>query len=108
MLKLYLFLTVLGAVIPFGAFLPWLMGNGLNLVSFYHSATINPVSIFAWLDVFISAIVLLIYIVVDGRENKIKHNWVAVVATLTIGVSCGLPLYLYFKEKQRIALKETK
>ncbi|WP_191601866.1 DUF2834 domain-containing protein [Marinomonas algicola] len=106
MMKMYLLFSVLGAVIPFGAFLPWIIDNGLDLVSFYNAATANSISIFAWLDVVIAAIALLVFIVTDGRKNKISHYWVAVFATLTIGVSCGLPLYLYFKEKQRLVLKQ--
>ena len=35
--KLYLFLTVLGFVIPFGAFIPWLIDNGFNLITLYQT-----------------------------------------------------------------------
>lgn len=81
MSKLYLFLTVLGIAIPFGAFIPWL-------------------------DVLVAALVLLIFIAVDGKRNKVKYRWLAILGTLSIGVSFGFPLYLYLKEKQYLDLKK--
>ena len=100
MAKLYLFLTVLGIAIPFGAFIPWLANNGLDFIALFNAAIMNPISIFAWLDVLVSALVLLTFIVVDGKRNKVKYHWLAVLGTLSVGVSFGFPLYLYLKEKQ--------
>lgn len=101
MVRLYLFLTVIGAAVPFGSLIPWFINNGLDLVAFFNAAIENPISIFAWLDVLVTAAVLLTFIVVDGNKNKIEFRWLAIVGTLAIGVSCGFPLYLYLKEKQR-------
>lgn len=100
MTKLYLLLTVLGIVIPFGAFIPWVINNGLDFIALFNAAIVNPISIFSWLDVLVAALVLLIFIVVDGKRNKVKYHWLAVLGTLSVGVSFGLPLYLYLKEKQ--------
>ena len=59
-----------------------------------------PLSQFAWLDVIIAAIALIVFILVDGKRLKVKgRNW-AIVATLCVGVSCGLPFYLYLRERQ--------
>jgi uncharacterized membrane protein len=106
LIKVYLLLTVLGIAIPFGAFIPWLATNGLDVIALFNAAIVNPISIFAWLDVIVAALVLLIFIIVDGKQNKVKNYWFAIVGTLSVGVSFGLPLYLYLKEKQRILLKE--
>ncbi|MDB2356484.1 DUF2834 domain-containing protein [Pseudoalteromonas sp.] len=50
--------------------------------------------------------VLLIFIAVDGKRNKVKYRWLAILGTLSIGVSFGFPLYLYLKEKQYLDLKK--
>lgn len=102
MTKLYLLLTILGIVIPFGAFIPWLVNNGLDFSALFNAAIVNPISIFAWLDVLVAALVLLTFIVVDGKRNKVKYQWLAVLGTLTVGLSFGFPLYLYLKEKQSL------
>ncbi|MFL6500493.1 MAG: DUF2834 domain-containing protein [Candidatus Udaeobacter sp.] len=35
----------------------------------------------------------------------IRHLWLPIVATLAVGVSCGLPLFLYMRERVRDATK---
>ena len=103
MLMFYLGLAIIGTLIPYAAFVPWLLQNGLDLPQFYIEAMANPISIFAWLDVIAAAITLLGFIVHDGQKNQVKWRFIAIVGTLSVGVSCGLPLYLYLRERQRCA-----
>mgnify|MGYP000347879774 CR=1 FL=1 len=105
MARFYLILTFLGVLLPYGAFIPWLSTNGFDISLLLKEAFVNPISIFAWLDVIVAAIALLGFIVVDAKRNKIKYWYLAVLGTLSVGVSCGLPLYLYFKEKQTLELQ---
>lgn len=98
MSKLYLTLTILGTLVPYGAFIPWLINHGLDIPLLISQATANPISVFAWLDVVIAAIALIAFILFDGKKHHVKHRAWAVIGTLTVGVSCGLPLYLYLKE----------
>lgn len=100
MVKFYLVLTLLGILLPYGAFIPWLATNGLDIGLLLSEAVANPISIFAWLDVLVAAVALLGFIVVDGQRHQVKYRYLAVLGTLSIGVSFGLPLYLYLKEKQ--------
>ncbi|WP_028021711.1 DUF2834 domain-containing protein [Enterovibrio calviensis] len=102
MLRFYLVLTLLGILLPYGAFVPWLVANGLDLGLLFNDAVANPISIFAWLDVLVSAVVLIGFIVVDGKINQVNYRYFAVLGTLSVGVSFGLPLYLYLKEKQSL------
>lgn len=100
MIKIYALLTLLGIALPYGAFIPWVINHGVDLNLLLAQATANPISIFAWLDVVVSAVVLLLFIVTEGRKHKIKYWPIAVLGTLTVGVSCGLPLFLLLKERQ--------
>ncbi|MCB1757528.1 MAG: DUF2834 domain-containing protein [Gammaproteobacteria bacterium] len=100
MARFYLVLTLLGIALPYAAFLPWLLDNGPDLPALLNAVTANPISIFAWLDVLVSAIALIGFILVDGQRNQVANRIWAIVGTLTVGVSCGLPLYLYLREKQ--------
>jgi hypothetical protein len=101
MLLFYLVLAIIGALIPYAAFVPWLLQNGVDIPQFYIEAIANPISIFAWLDVMVAAITLLVFIAHDGQKNQVKWRFIAIVGTLSVGVSCGLPLYLYLRERQR-------
>jgi len=47
--------------------------------------------------VIVSAAVLFVFI---GAE-RVRHRWIPVVATLLVGVSLGLPLLLYMRERAR-------
>lgn len=102
MVKFYFFLTLLGILLPYGALVPWLFNNGLDITRLVSDATANPISIFAWLDVFIAGVALIGFILVDGQRHNVKYRYFAVLGTLTVGVSFGLPMYLYFKEKQSL------
>ena len=105
MIRFYLVLTLLGVFLPYGAFVPWLIDNGLDVGLFFSEAVENPISIFAWLDVLVSAVALLGFVVVDGHRCQVKYRYFAVLGTLSVGVSFGLPLYLYFKERQYLSIQ---
>jgi hypothetical protein len=98
MAGLYLVLAVVGAVIPLAAFLPWLSDHGLDTPRFLSDLFVNPISSFFGLDVIMSAIVLIIFILTQGRRDRIGLLWLPIVATVLIGVSCGLPLFLALRE----------
>ncbi len=101
MLMFYLGLAIIGTIVPYAAFIPWLLQNGVDITQFFIEVIANPISLFAWLDVIIAAVALLGFIVHDGEKHQVKWRFVAIAGTLSVGVSCGLPLYLYFREKQR-------
>lgn len=94
----YIAAALLGSIIPYGAFLPWLIENGANLSLFFEMAIANPISLFAWLDVLIT---LIVFIIVDAKTNKVAYWYLALVGTVCVGVSCGLPLYLYLRTREQ-------
>jgi hypothetical protein len=95
---LYLILGFLGLVLPYSQFLPWIMDNGLNLSLLIEQIVTSRIAAFGWLDVIVSAFVLFVFVLTDGREHRISNLWLPIVGTLTVGVSLGLPLYLYLRE----------
>ena len=97
MAKIYLLLAILGAVLPYGALLPWLFENGFNLQLLWQAITANNISVLAWLDVIIAAVALICFVITDGKKHQVKGATFAIIATFTVGVACGLPLYLYLK-----------
>jgi hypothetical protein len=51
-------------------------------------------------DVSVSAVALIAFIRREGARLKLRTPWVPVAATCLIGVSCGLPLFLYLRERK--------
>lgn len=95
-LKLVLLaLTVAGVAIPYAAFVPFVVEHGLDVPLLVAQATASRISAFAWLDVVVSAVVLL---VAAHSGRFILRNQALAVTGLTLGagVSAGLPLFLYF------------
>jgi len=99
--NVYVLLSILGAVLPFSQFLPWLMAHGLDVPLLVSEIASSRIAAFGWLDVVISAVTLLFFIVFDGRESKTPYRWAPILGTLTVGVSFGLPLYLALRESRR-------
>jgi hypothetical protein len=53
---------------------------------------------FGW-DVIVSAIVLITFIVAEGRRILLRGIWLPICASLLVGVSLGLPLFLLMRER---------
>jgi hypothetical protein len=97
----YLGLCVLGTVIPYLSFAPWLASNGLHIPLLIGEIAASPVAAFGWLDVAISAITLFVF--AGTRSRSVRYAWLSIVATLLVGVSLRLPLYLFLRESSRQA-----
>ena len=94
----YAALCVLGTVLPLAAFLPWVVDNGFNIGLLFSEASASRIGAFAWLDVVVSAIVLLGFIWFEGRRLGMAKLWLPTLGTCTVGVSLGLPLFLLLRE----------
>ena len=96
----YLLLCVLGTVLPYWQLLPFIREHGLDLRLLVEQLSANRVSAFFALDVIVSSVVLWVFVFVQGRREGVKHLWAPVAASLTVGVSLGLPLFLYLRERR--------
>ena len=63
---LYLILAVLGVVLPYAWFVPWLLEHGLNVGLLVEEIFASRISVFGWLDVIVSALALLVFILADN------------------------------------------
>jgi hypothetical protein len=97
---IYLILCFAGALLPYWQFVPWLMQHGLNLPLLVRELFANRISAFFGLDVIVSAVVLLRFIRLEGARQQIRKAWLPVLAVFTVGVSLGLPMFLYMREAQ--------
>ena len=96
--NLYLFLCVLGIVIPYSQFVPWVLENGLQLGLLVRELFANRVSAFFGLDVLVSSVVVVSFVRTEGRRLGVRQLWLPILVLLTVGVSCALPLFLYLRE----------
>ncbi|MFZ0748481.1 MAG: DUF2834 domain-containing protein, partial [Pyrinomonadaceae bacterium] len=55
---------------------------------------------FFGMDVIVTTVCLWIFIYFEGRRVRMKNLWAPVIASLTVGVSLGLPLFLFLRESR--------
>jgi hypothetical protein len=97
---IYLLLCLVGWAAPYAAFLPWLAEHGPNGRLFVQQLFANRISAFFALDVIVSAVVLLRFAALESHRLGRHSRWIILAATLLVGVSLGLPLFLYLRERQ--------
>ena len=96
--QLYLALCVAGTLLPCWQFLPFLRDHGLDLPLFFQQLFATPVSGFFGMDVIVSSVVLWVFVLGEGRRAGVRYLWAPIAANLLVGVSLGLPLFLYLRE----------
>ena len=95
----YLVLCVLGAALPLWQLAPWLMANGLDVPLLFRQLFADRAGAFFGWDVIVSAVVLAVFVGSEGSRARVRMRWLAIVATLAVGVSLGFPLFLYMRER---------
>jgi hypothetical protein len=96
----YLVLCVLGTVLPLSQLLPFVREHGFDGRLMIDQLFSTRMGAFFALDVLVSAITLVVLIRKEGRRVGLRHAWLPILATVCIGVSLGLPLFLYMRENQ--------
>jgi hypothetical protein len=95
---IYLVLCVPGAALPLWQIAPWVAANGLDVPLLFRQLFAERVGAFFGMDVIVSAVVLAFFVVSEGK--RVRRGWLALVATAAVGVSLGLPLFLYMRERE--------
>ena len=96
----YLILCVLGVLLPYWQIAPWLVEHGLDLPLFFRQLFENRVGAFFGMDVIVSAAALLVFAGVEERRTGVRVVWLVALAVAAVGVSLGLPLFLYLRERR--------
>jgi hypothetical protein len=99
--RLYLLSAVLGFLLPYSFFVPFVIENGLNISLLVQQMFANQIATFFALDVIVSSFVLWIFVFSEGRRFGMRNLWGYVALNLAVGVALALPLFLYFREKAR-------
>ncbi|MEO9824722.1 MAG: DUF2834 domain-containing protein [Paracoccaceae bacterium] len=96
---IYLALAIWGAIHPMYYFLSYMSETGTGLAGLIDAWYVNASTHGLVWDLTIAAIALTVWII---AETWVRKNWLALVAipaTFCIGVSCGLPLYLFLRTR---------
>lgn len=96
----YLVFCLLGVALPYSQFVPWVVANhGVPLGLFLRELFANRIGGMFGMDVLVSALVVVFFVESEGQRLGVRHRWLPVLGTLAVGVSLGLPLFLYLREE---------
>ena len=98
--KIYLALCVVGAVVPYAVFLPWAFEHGLNARLILRDLFVNRVSASFAADVILSSVAFWAFVAIEGPRAAVRRLWLPIAANVIVGLSLGLPLFLYMRERR--------
>ena len=98
MVRLYAALCVLGAVLPLWFFGSFLVDEGLDVGAFFDQLTGSDIALFAWADVAVAGLAVIVF----AAYERVRRWWLAVLGTVLVGPSFGLPLLLLLRERERM------
>jgi len=96
---IYLGLSIIGSLLPMRYFWAWFSANGFDLGLMFAAWRVNDATSGLFWNVVIAAIALCVWIL---SETYVRKNWIAlwaIPATFFIGVSSGLPLFLFLRSR---------
>ncbi len=103
----YAIAAVAGTVIPWVFFGSFLADEGFGLVGFVEALFVNGASGGFAADLLITAAVFWVWSYRDARVTGVERWWLVVPATVFIGLSLAIPLYLFLREGRSAALPST-
>ena len=95
----YLALALWGAVHPMYWFVTYMRETGTGLSGLIDAWFVNASTTGLTWDLTIAAIALTAWVIAETARSRDWLRLLAIPATFCIGVSCGLPLYLYLRDR---------
>jgi hypothetical protein len=94
---LFAALAVWGAIHPMYYFVQWFQANGYDIMAMVDEWHANTASSGLVWDLTIAAIALTVWVIYETLQTRQFIRLIAIPATFCIGVSCGLPLYIFIR-----------
>lgn len=98
----FLALAVWGAIHPMAYFIQWFNENSWSIMDMVDAWHVNAATSGLVWDLTIAAVALTVWIIAEVVQRRAWVGLIAIPATFCIGVSCGLPLYLFLRSKPGI------
>ena len=104
---LYLFLSILGAVLPMMANFEFAReyGNNFDINNFIALANVNPAAQSISRDLLVGASAIFIWIVNESRKLDMKNMWIVYFGTFLIAFAFSAPFFLFLRERRIIELE---
>ena len=103
---LYLFLSILGAILPMISNFNFAMeyGASFDINQFIQLANANPAAESISRDLLIGASAVFIWIVNESKKLNMKNMWIVYVGTFLIAFAFSAPFFLFLRERRIIEM----
>ena len=98
--NIYLVLAVIGFIAPYYFFVQVPPKSALDLPALIQPLFANNFMKGVAMDLTVSVITFWVYVFIEAKRLRMKNPWLYLLATLLVGLSFALPLFLYFRERQ--------
>jgi hypothetical protein len=96
---LYLALCIPGALLPYAFLAQFLLAPGAAPAAFVHGMFAHPVAAAFSVDLLVSCLVFILFVLHEAPRLGLRRPWAYVLATLLVGLSFSLPLFLWQRER---------
>lgn len=96
---IYLVLAILGAIVPMFYFVSWFNEFGYSLPAMLEAWHVNDATSGLVWDLTIAALALTVFIITETLVRRDYWILICIPATFCVGVSLGLPLYLFLRTR---------
>ena len=105
---LYLFLSILGAILPMMANFDFAIeyGNSFDIKNFISLANANPAAQSISRDLLVGATAVFIWIVNESKKLNIKNMWVVYIGTFLIAFAFSARFFLFLRERRLIEIEK--
>ena len=102
--NIYLVLAIVGFIAPYYFFL---QVREFDLGELFRLFSASKILSGLAMDLLVSVIVFWFFMFTEAKKLQMKNPWVYLLATLLVGLSFALPLFLYFRERKLQSAAET-
>ena len=104
---IYLFLSILGAILPMMANFDFASeyGNTFDIKNFISLANANPAAQSISRDLLIGASAVFIWIVNESKKLNVKNMWIVYLGTFLIAFAFSAPFFLFLRQRRIIELE---
>jgi hypothetical protein len=93
----YLILAIIGFIAPYYFFL---QARAFDLGELFQLFSASEILSGIAMDLLVSVVVFWFFMFWEARRLQMQNPWVYLLATLLVGLSFALPLFLYFRERK--------
>jgi len=104
---LYLFLSILGAILTMMSNFEFAIqyGKSFDIINFISLANANPAAQSISRDLLVGASAVFIWIVNESKKLNIKNMWIVYVGTFLIAFAFSAPFFLFLRERRIIEIE---